>query len=115
MANYLHGEPDADDANLIEVRRALDLYEQTYPGSEATLFRHGPFAIRCRVIAPHFAGMTTGTRQRQVFDLIRDRVPDEAYLDIWEMLCLTPDETDYHLNRWFEDPTPFSELAGNEA
>ena len=116
MAKILNNAvpPDLADDQLRAVHDALEDYERAHPTAEASLYRYATAAVRCRVIDPRFAGMNKSRRQAAVFDHVRPRVDDKAFKQIWEMLCLAPDEVGDFRNLDFENPTPLPSLAATE-
>ena len=106
---------DAPDDELRAIHDALESYERTHPAAEASLYRYATAAIRCRMVDPRFAGMNKSRRHAAVFDHIRPLVDDEAFKQIWEMLCLAPDEAGGFRDHEFENPTPIPSLAAATA
>jgi len=105
MATIVRG---TNDAAVDSLRSALDEYEATHPGSEASLYRQSPGSIRLRIIDDRFAGVSLSRRHDELWDFLSRRVGDDTMGEVSILLAFPRSELKRSLaNQDYEDPIPF--------
>lgn len=104
MATVIRGKQDTAVESL---RTALDEYEASHPGSQASLYRQSPGSIRVRIIDDRFAGVSLSRRHDELWDFVSKRVGDEVMGEVSILLAFPRSELDRSLaNQDYEDPLP---------
>ena len=81
-------------------------YQAVHPGARIDVYRYNPACILVRVIDPRYRGTHFTERGDDVWELLRQRLPEEVYCDIALLLLLTPEETETSDANWeFDNPT----------
>lgn len=94
------------DTELKAIRDGLKKYARANPRAKISLYRHGEFLIRIRVIDSTFEGLSVGQRQKAVWQFLKD-LPEEYLYGINTILCITPKEIPTSPgNLDFEHPEP---------
>lgn len=93
------------DEAVLRLKSALDEFERTHPGAEATLYRQNSGTVRVRVVDRRFAGMKRSARHDSVWNSLAQQVGDDVLQEIGVILPLAPDELGSSLmNLEFETP-----------
>jgi stress-induced morphogen len=104
MAKVARGRADAAVKMLL---RALEEYERAFPGSEASIYRQNPGAIRIRIIDDGFAKMSRSRRHDTVWRFLTEHLPDHDVMgEVYTLLLVPKAELGSLANLEFEDPLP---------
>ncbi len=102
MATVIRG---SQDELLLEVKSALDEYEQENPDSIASLFRVNSGVIWVRVVSDVFRSMAPDDRHEKVWRFLCDHLPGDDAEEISALILLThAEQNTSFLNREFNDP-----------
>jgi hypothetical protein len=94
------------DPQLAEFVSALDKYAVDHPNAEISLYRHGKYSIRVRIVDPEFAGQSKSRRHMVAWPYLAS-LPEETLSDLSSLILLTPDEKGTSFaNLEFDDPIP---------
>lgn len=94
------------DPRLDEFVAALEKFQADYPDAEISLYRHGRYSVRVRIVAPAFAGRSKTERHRLAWPYVVG-LPEETLSDLSSFLLLAPDEkASSFANFEFDDPLP---------
>ena len=95
---------DRDIACIEDLLRAhFPDYPPQYP---PRAYRLSPAAIRIRVVSPSFRGIDSLDRDDLVVPILKNNLAHETWLDVMNILLLTPEEVaESFANREFENPT----------
>lgn len=104
MATILRGK---QDKAIEALRSALDEYEASHLGSQASLYRQNPGSIRVRIIDDRLAGTSLSRRHDELWDFLSSRVGDDVMSEISVLLGFSRSELERSLaNQDYEDPLP---------
>ena len=104
MATVIRGP---QDERVLTVKQALDAFEASHAGADASLYRQNQGSIRVRVIDRRFEGMTRSRRHDEVWGYLNDQIKDDSIEDVSMLLLLAPQEQKNSMaNLEFEDPIP---------
>ena len=96
----------AADSQLDEFVSALEKFQADHPNAEISLYRHGRYSVRVRIVDPGFAGESKTQRHRVAWPYLLG-LPEETLSDLSSLLLLTPDEKGTSFaNFEFDDPLP---------
>jgi stress-induced morphogen len=92
------------DAEVQQVVAALADYQHRHPNGRIEVRRQNPVSIRLRIIDPDFKGKDRVDREPEVWDLLKT-LPEDVFVDITQVLLLTPTEAKKSLaSQEFDDP-----------
>jgi stress-induced morphogen len=104
MAKIIRGP---QDASIKALKKALDTYENRFPGASASLYRQNPGAVRIRIVDDRFAGWNRARRHDEVWEVLTDLVGEDAMSEVSTLLLFPKSELRSSLaNMEFERPLP---------
>src|SRR5258705_3655627 len=104
MAKVIRGP---QDAAIKASKKALEFYENRFPGSNASLYRQNPGAIRIRIVDDRFAGWSRARRHDEVWETLTALVGEDAMGEVSTLLLFPKSELSSSLaNLEFERPQP---------
>jgi len=104
MAKVIRG---AQDVAIKALKKALETYENRFPGASASLYRQNPGAIRIRIVDDRFAGWSRARRHDEVWELLSELVGEDAMSEVSTLLLFPKSELRSSLaNMDFERPLP---------
>jgi stress-induced morphogen len=104
MAKILRG---TQDTMVKALKRALETYEEQFPGSKGSLYRQDRADVRVRIVDERFAEMSRSRRHNQVWKFLADIVGDDVISEVSTLILLPPTELKSSFaNLDFEEPLP---------
>ena len=92
------------DPILTAVRDALQEFRRGHPTAvSADAFRENPGIVRVRVIDPRYESMSRLDQHRELWYYLRNQVGSDAMQEVYEVLTISPRETDLYVNQIFEE------------
>lgn len=83
--------PVDPEAEVRAIRKILDSYEKTHPGSQGKCYRQNSGSIRIRIIDPGFRGVDKALRHDQIWEIL-GQLSEDIQSQITVLLLLTPEE-----------------------
>lgn len=94
------------DPGLETIRPALQSYLEQHPQADIQMYRYNPYAVRIRVVDPHFGKMARYERHDHFWSFL-EPLPEDCLSEITMVALLTPEETEKSIaNLEFLDPSP---------
>jgi len=95
------------DASIKALKKALETYENRFPGASASLYRQNPGAIRVRIVDDRFAGWSRARRHDEVWNYLQEIVGDDVISEVSILLLFPKSELRTSMaNMDFERPLP---------
>lgn len=91
-----------------KIERILHAYfPESPPEYPPKAYRYNEASIRVRVVSKLFEGKSRLERERLVYPILREGLPEDTWQDVTLVLLFTPEEIeDALINREFEHPSP---------
>src|SRR5689334_13282068 len=94
------------DRGLEQFVSALEKFQSDHPNADISLYRHGKYSVRIRIVDQEFAGKSKSQRHRDAWPYLAE-MSEDTLSDLSTLVLLTPDEKPNSIaSLEFDDPVP---------